>query len=144
MLDIYMDIIEAGLGKYEYNCRVLGSVYLGYPSTCPWTRTCYKGIRCLSPDMVEHTCGSFNDDSIEAKKNGKKSYALSEYPENEIAKDYKVINNKCFGCQMFMICNSCYKNIKDIKDAGDEEEYCINMQPVKERMKKLFSHSTSE
>ena len=144
MLNIYMDIIEAGLGDYEYNCRALKSLYEGNSYSCPWTRKCYKNIRCLSPDGVEHVCGAFNDDYIVAKKDGKKTYALDEYPENEIANDYKSISNKCFGCSMFMLCNGCYKNIKDIKDAGNEEKHCAEMQVVKERMRRLFTKFTLE
>lgn len=144
MLNIYMDIIEAGLGEYEFNCQILERVFNGSPACCPWTRTCYKGIRCLSPDGTEHVCGSFNDDYIEAKKAGQKTYALDEYPANEIAKDYRSIKSDCFACQMFLLCNGCYKNIKDVKDAHNEVEHCAGMQQVKERMTKLFKRSTSE
>lgn len=144
MLNIYMDIIEAGLGEYEFNCSILRQVFNGNPACCPWTRTCYQGIRCLSPDGTEHTCGSFNDDYIKAKESGQKTYALGEYPETEIAKDYRSIKPECFGCQMFLLCNGCYKNIKDVKDAHNEEKHCKEMQQVKERMTRLFIHSTSE
>lgn len=144
MLNIYMDIIEAGLAKYEFNSNILQSLYNGHPNCCPWSRTCYKGIRCLSPDGTEHTCGSFNDDYIIAKKEGKKTYALNEYPIDEIARDHRVLTNKCLGCEAFLLCNSCYKRIKDIKAVGNEQEHCANMQAVKERMKKLFTPCTSE
>lgn len=144
MLNIYMDIIEAGLGDYEFNCQRLEQIYNGIPACCPWTRTCYKGIRCLSPDGAEHTCGSLNDDYIEAKKSGRKTYSLNEYPENEIAKDYRSIKSECFGCQMFLFCNGCYKHINDIINAHNEAINCKMMQLTAERMTKLFKRSTSE
>lgn len=144
MMNIYMDIIEAGLGDYEFNCKKLKDIYAGRPACCPWTRTCYKGIRCLSPDGTEHVCGSFNDDYIEAKNAGDKTYSLSEYPIDEIAKDYRSVKAECFGCQMFLFCNGCYKRIKDIRNAEDEEEHCAGMKQVEERMEKLFTRSILE
>ena len=134
----YLDIIEEGLSQYEFNSKEIVKLYQNTKTICPYNRNCVNTIRCMSPDGTLHSCGCFNDDYKYNKKNGKKTYELDKYDADTLSKDYKYIHAKCLECDLFALCNSCYKHIHDIKINRDEAEHCSNMQNIKDRLVKIL------
>lgn len=127
MMQHYINIYKAGLMDFEFNTKqVITNILNGKSSVCPWNRDCLHGIRAFNPEGLVHPCGSFGDNHYVSDK----TYELSEYDEQEIAKDYPYIKSECITCDNFLLCNSCYKNIHDIKVNGDEEEHCSHMKQI--------------
>ena len=137
MYEQYLSIIDSGLGEFEHNCSYIKQVMHHQHVCCPYTRNCYKTIRCLSPDGKLHSCGCFNDDDRKNAEQGSKTYELHEAAENQIKKDFGYLKAECFGCSLFGLCNGCYKHIADIKRSGTVEEHCRGMQKIKKRLEKL-------
>jgi len=137
MYEHYLNIIDAGLGDYEENCRYIQQVMHSQKTCCPYARTCYKNIRCISPDGKLHSCGCFNDDHQVNEAAGERTYELHEYGEKQIRKDYGYLKAECFGCSCFTLCNGCYKHIADIKRSGTIGEHCRAMHAIKGRLEKL-------
>lgn len=133
----YLDIIDAGLGMYEHNASVLANVMHGRHTICPMNRDCYRTIRCMGPHGELYTCGAIHDNHVVREEEGKKTYDLAFYPQREIRKDYSVLKPECFGCDLFKLCNGCYKTIMDIRDSGSVEEHCAGMQELKGRLQAL-------
>ena len=129
----YLDIIEFGLSDYEFNASVLKDVMSGKNTCCPYLRDCFKYIRTINPDGKIFTCGSFQDDSIVSK-----NYDISISKENEIQKDYQVLKSECYACEMFSYCNSCYKQIADIKNNDYVKKHCIGMKKQIQRKRALL------
>ena len=133
MMQHYINIYKAGLMKYEHNTQqVINKILNGKTAVCPWNNECLSGIRCFNPEGLVHPCGAFGDNHYTADK----TYELSEYDEQEIARDYPYIKSECITCDNFLLCNSCHKNIHDIKVNGDEEEHCSNMKRIMSSFKK--------
>ena len=137
MYNIYLDIIDKGLAKWEFNSKEIVKLNNGQKTICPYNRECYKHIRCISPDMNIHTCGAFNDEHYNNLANNKKTYELSSFNKTEILKDYFYIKRQCLSCDLFKFCNSCYKRIADIKNFNMEEEHCVNMKKIESKLCKL-------
>jgi len=129
MYNIYVDIIKHGLSDYEFNSKEIVKLYNNQPACCPYSRNCYKGIRCIDPDLNIYTCGAFNDN------HNNKDYAI--HSGNFIAKDYPFIKNECLACELFKFCNSCYKNIADIKNFNLIDEHCIGMKKIGKELCKV-------
>ena len=138
----YLDITENGLGSYEKNCIEIKKMLKEESTICPLTRNCYENIRCLNPDNVMHSCGCFNDDHLILKESGKKTYCLSGddtiYKKEELKNDFKFLKSECLCCNMFKLCNSCYKRISDIKTSGTTDIHCKNMKALEDRIKKIL------
>lgn len=133
----WLDIIDAGLKKYEFNAKHLKETFDGRFHTCPFNRNCYKTIRCMGPNKELFTCGSIHDCAIERKAAGLKTYDLAKYDEREIKQDYPFLKPECLGCEMFNLCNSCFKQIMDIQESGDIEEHCAGMKKLQGRLEAL-------
>lgn len=127
---IYVDIIKKGLSPWEFNSKEIIKLYNNQPTCCPYNRNCYNSIRCIDPDMNIHTCGAFNDNHYINLANNKKTYELSKFNKIEISKDNFYIKKECLSCNLFKFCNSCYKNIADIKEFNLTDKHCINMKKL--------------
>lgn len=126
---IYLDIIKLGLEKYEYNSKQLLQIMDEDHTTCPLNRNCDEHIRTLHPDGKEYWCGAFADDGL---------YEINETRDSEVGLDFmdRFIKSDCLTCEMFEICNGCYKKISDIR-LGDIEEHCVGMLSIKEEILNL-------
>lgn len=126
--EAYLKIIEAGLAEYEFNANIIKDVLSGNRIVCPFSRNCWKMIRAIGPNGIMHSCGSFNDDYLTNLELGKKTYALHEYDEKELLLDHKALKNECFSCDLFMLCNGCFKQMHDIIEDNQVEEHCKHMK----------------
>lgn len=133
----YIEIIEAGLAEYEHNASILKDVVHNSHKTCPYNRDCWKHIRAISPNGLIHSCGCFNDDHIINIEHGNKTYCLSEYTDKELLKDFKSLKSECFACDLFPLCNSCFKQIHDIKQDHLEQDHCFHMKQLGQKLKSL-------
>lgn len=130
----YIEIIEAGLGEYEYNSNILKKIINGEHTTCPFNRDCLTTIRCMGPNGELFTCGSLHDIYLD---NIGKGYDLSKYSEKELLKDYSVLKNECFACDLFKLCNGCYRHIMEIKDNNMIKTHCEEMNKLKRKLTAL-------
>jgi MoaA/NifB/PqqE/SkfB family radical SAM enzyme len=137
MYQKYLDIIDAGLEKYEFNSHILKNVINNKHNICPFSRECWKSIRAINPDGIIHSCGCYNDDHYNNIKLNKKTYDLCKYNEKELLNDHKALKNECFACDLFMLCNSCFKNMDDIIESNSINEHCYHMKQLEERIKAL-------
>lgn len=133
----YLEIIEAGLTQYEHNASALKDIINGNHNTCPYNRNCWRSIRSISPNGLIHSCGCFNDDHIINTELGDKTYCLSEYEDKDLLKDFKSLKEECFTCDLFSLCNSCFKQIHDIKQDHMEEDHCVHMKQIEQKLKSL-------
>lgn len=136
-IEKYIDIIKNGLEEYEYNSSELKRIMRGQQTTCPINRNCYKTIRCMGPNGEIYTCGAIHDNSIYNKSNNIKTYDLSCYDESEIHKDFPYLKKECLGCDYFMLCNGCYKQISDMISDNFVEEQCSGMKTISHELDKL-------
>lgn len=116
---IYIDIYNQGLAEWEYNTKDIIKSMRHEATTCPRNRSCEDGIRCIQPDKKEYTCGSFADDK--------------EYPIGEsFREDPELLsmNDWCFTCPLFTLCNGCAKTIKDHKRFNMQGEHCFRMKEM--------------
>ena len=138
IMNFYLDIILSGDIKYEENSQdVYKIIKYGEISHCPYARDCYKHIRCISPDGLIHSCGAFNDEHYTAIRFHKKTYELSEYNEDQMHKDFFFLKKECLACDLFQLCNSCYKRMKDIYTARIIHEHCDGMKKLKRKINKV-------
>lgn len=130
---IYIDIINMGMERYEYNSKQLLKRLSRGDTTCPQNRTCDEGIRAFNPDGggEYYSCGSIADDragykiDFEVEMNSTEvSKPLSSRPELLSLKD------ECLSCELFSICNGCYKTIKDMKEYDMVDEHCKIMKSL--------------
>jgi len=125
---LYVQIYKHGLAEWEYNTKQFISNMVDGPdnTTCPLSRRCDEGIRCIQPDGDYYSCGSFADDKL---------YSIdfdAEMSSTKIATPLQddvtlqSLKNECFQCPMFNICNGCRKTIYDMKQQGDDfiETHC--------------------
>ena len=125
----YLDIIDAGLSQYEWNCanRTKG--------TCPYNinHSCESTIRCvyLDNDSKMHigTCDEKLSMGIEVpeEKIINPNY-MPEYEHIEIS-DY--IKPECVYCELFNLCNGCGINRKEAKL---DHNYCDEMKKLESRI----------
>lgn len=122
MFKHYTEIIDAGLGEYEVNCRNT------YRCGCPMNThfLCAKGIRTCYVDkdnklhyydcceaMVEHLL-DYHDD-IDTK-------ITPVIPHN-------VVNSNCYTCPLFAICNGCQSQREHYPS-----EHCDEMLKIKDTL----------
>jgi hypothetical protein len=116
---VYLDIYDMGLAEWEYNTKDIIKSMRNEATECPRNRSCETGIRCLQPDGDEYTCGAFADDK--------------EYPVGDNFRDDPELlsmNDKCFTCPLFTLCNGCAKTIKDHKRFNMQGEHCFRMKEM--------------
>lgn len=127
--EIYVNVWERGLTRWEYNTTQMVKRLKGDITTCPQLRNCDGGIRVLQPSGDYYSCGPFGDDraysiDFEQEMSGPKVFPLRSVMELQSLKQ------SCFTCPMFDICNGCKKAIKDLKDHGMVESHCIKMKAL--------------
>lgn len=134
---VYLNIIKEGLEKYEFNSNILKDVLNGRRTVCPFSRNCWKTIRAISPNGILHSCGSYNDDYLYNLATGKKTYALYKYNEKELLLDHKSLKTECFSCDLFILCNGCFKQMDDIIEDNQIENHCLHMKKMLPQFKNL-------
>lgn len=130
---LYTQVYDEGLWPWEYNTKVMMRRLTAKTSSCPQSRECDSGIRCLQPSGDYYSCGSFGDD---------REYAINFEQEmmGEAARPLQVefdlvsMKQECFTCSMFDICNGCRKTIRDTKRAGMVESHCSLMKTIAEKI----------
>lgn len=136
--EIYLQLIESGLGDYEFNTKAMKKALLGRERTCPISRECDSSIRCLQPSGDYYSCGAFGDDreySINFSKEMQSnvmSTPLQEDPELFLMNDW------CIGCDLFDLCNGCRKTIKEHKQHNMNIIHCILMNKLEQKIKELL------
>ena len=138
MMRTWLDIIDAGLGEYEDNCKLLKDVWAGNDTECPFNSRCHDsefGIRCMSPDGSVHTCPAIADDIMKGIDEAYVDGSGKKIPFKDI-----LIKAECATCKNFKLCNSCKKRIVDIHSMDENylNEHCTHMKAMIPRMEKLL------
>lgn len=126
---LYVEVYDRGLWPWEYNTKQMMQRLSGKASSCPQSRKCDEGIRCLQPSGDYYSCGSFGDDrehpiDFNAEMTGAAVTPLQSNPSLVSLKD------ECFTCPMFDICNGCRKTIADMKKSDTVEAHCKLMKTI--------------
>lgn len=134
----WLDIIDAGLGEYEDNCKLLKDVWAGNDTECPFNSRCHDsefGIRCMSPDGSVHTCPAIADDIMKGIDEAYVDGSGKKIPFKDI-----LIKAECATCKNFKLCNSCKKRIIDIHSMGESylNDHCTHMKAMIPRMERLL------
>ena len=137
MYNIYLDIYEQGLSKFEYNTQQMLKKLRGDDATtCPLNRKCDEGIRNLQPQSnsgYEYgSCGAFGDDQeygIDFEKEMKGEF----FKPLQSAKELSYQKEECLTCPNFSICNGCYKTVRDLKKHNLVEASCREMKKFRQR-----------
>ena len=135
--ELYCEIYYRGLTHWEYNTKQMLDRLQKRATTCPQSRNCDEGIRCLQPDGDYYSCGAFGDD---------KEYEIDF--EEEMSTDnlktplrYELelqsMKENCYTCAMFDICNGCKKTIKDLKRHHLVEDHCSRMKRLEPTIIKI-------
>lgn len=138
MMRTWLDIIDAGLGEYEDNCKLLKDVWAGNDTECPFNSRCHDsefGIRCMSPDGSVHICPAIADDIMKGIDEAYVDGSGKKIPFKDI-----LIKAECATCKNFKLCNSCKKRIIDIHSMGENylNEHCTHMKAMIPRMERLL------
>ena len=125
----YVEIYKAGLAPWEFNTRQMMLAINDTATSCPLSRKCDEGIRCLQPDGDYYSCGAFGDDkdkeiNFEEEMKGKFFTPLQD------DLNLSTMKKSCYSCPMFNICNGCRKTVKDYKEAGVVEKHCEKMKRI--------------
>lgn len=130
MFEMWLNIIDQGVDKYEINCAERGT------GCCPTNSNlmCRSTIRCAYVDSDHNLHYSDCEDKINMD-NGMEIPVETIRPE---AKPQPVtyneaINVQCTYCELFNICNGCSTNREQAKETP---EYCSEMLKLKERIVK--------
>lgn len=130
---IYSQVYDNDLWKWEYNTKVLMRRLSTGAGSCPQNRSCDSGIRCIQPSGDYYSCGSFGDDreypiQFEQEMTGVVALPL------QIDVDLLSMKVECLTCPMFDICNGCRKTIRDTKRAGMVESHCSLMKTLSSKL----------
>jgi len=125
----YLDIIDAGLEKYEWNCANRAN------GTCPYNihHTCESTIRCVyvACDGTLHvgTCDERVSMGYEIPED--KLINPSYIPKYEHINPSDYISPKCAYCELFNLCNACGTNRIEAKL---DPNYCDEMKKLESRI----------
>jgi len=127
--EIYIEIWKHDLAPWEFNTKQMMKLLKGQATCCPQNRNCDSGIRVLQPSGDYYSCGAFGDDmeyqiDFQAEMAGATIRPL--HHETEL----QTMNDGCYTCPMFDICNGCRKTIKDHKDYGINMKHCAKMKTL--------------
>lgn len=128
--EIYTQIYDLGLWQWEYNTKQMMQRLYGKANSCPQSRSCDEGIRCLQPSGDYYSCGSFGDDRqhpIDFKQEVVDGGFITPLQTNA---DLASLKAECYTCPMFKICNGCRKTISDMKKADIVESHCSLMKSI--------------
>lgn len=122
LFEILLKVFENNLQDYEMNCSLLMNYFTGKNVYCPLgNKSCFESIRAINPDGSIYRCGFLAN--------------TNEKDYDQFRKKYNVIMDKCYICDNFLLCNSCYSYIKEIKNNNDESNYCKNMKSIIPKLK---------
>lgn len=126
----YVEIYKRGLWPWEYNTKQMMHRLNGKSNSCPQSRNCDEGIRCLQPSGDYYSCGAFGDDR-QYPINFFKEVVLGEFQTPlQRAPELNYLKTECLGCPMFDICNGCRKTIADMKRHNMVESHCRLMKTL--------------
>ena len=125
MFQIYLDIIDAGLGDYEVNCsdrRIM---------RCPFNIEgyCSSSIRSCYVDNAGNLHVFRCEDEM--------AMGIELLSEDEIFQEIKpcsptnIISPDCYSCELFRLCNNCRTNYRISRD---DPEYCEEMKKLLPRL----------
>jgi len=148
MYEIYLQIYDKGLHHWEYSTKQMLTVLKdkGISTTCPLSRKCDEGIRCLQPTTDKDgntslenkyfSCGAFGDDREKSIDFNEEIYNNKFFTPLQSDKNLFSLKKSCLTCPMFDICNGCRKYVKDSKNKGQEfiEEHCFKMKQLASRI----------
>ena len=131
--EMYVEIYDRGLWKWEYNTKQMMKRLQGNATSCPQNRKCDEGIRAFNPGGDYYSCGSFGDDGdypIDLK------HEMSGGFSTPLQDDFNIqtMKNACWTCPMFDICNGCHKTVRDMKREGQVEAHCKHMKTLAPRI----------
>jgi len=131
MMKHYLDIIDAGLEDYEWNCKYR------HKGTCPYNiqHSCNSTIRCVYIDnndiMHVGTCDEKLSMGIEIPKD---ELINPDYiPKYEHINYNDFITKECAYCELFNLCNGCEVNRIEAKL---DPNYCTEMKKLESRILK--------
>ena len=125
----YLDIIDAGLAEYEWNCanRMKG--------ICPYNinHSCDSIIRCVYIDndnkMHIGTCDEKISMGIELPED--KIFNENNIPEYKHINHSEYIKPECVYCELFNLCNGCELNRNEAKL---DSKHCSEMKKLEQRI----------
>lgn len=129
----YLKLYRLELQEYEYNTQqFINSIGGSQATTCPLSRTCDEGIRCLQPDGDYYSCGSFADDKLYPIDFNDEVIGGGFITPLQSDENLFHLKDECLSCPMFNICNGCKKTIYDMKEQGVHfiQEHCSIMKNV--------------
>lgn len=130
MYSIYLDIIDKGWQKYDMGTTSFIDCLMGKQEQCPHGRnSCLQNIRTIEATGVVHTCPSISDDI------GDRMFKTQQEEQKEIVKKGFAIKPQCFNCDLFRLCNGCYKYVIDVHSAHDESKHCMGMMAMYDRIR---------
>lgn len=145
MMKHYCDIMDAGLGDYEDNCKIIKSIIStnSIDAPCPFNRKCHSFIRCMSPGGELHTCPAIADDVHERGVSSCYTKSITnEFMDMNIStiipREDSTVTPDCYVCELFGLCCTCTKRIKDIHDSKSTIEHCTHMKELKDRIITTF------
>lgn len=129
IMKYYLDIIDAGLEEYEWNCanRTKGG--------CPYNihHGCETTIRCVyidkNGDMHTSTCDERLSMGFEIPKESVINH--NTLPEYAHIKPSDYITPECAYCELFNLCNACSMNRYEAKL---DPNYCSEMKKLESRI----------
>jgi radical SAM protein with 4Fe4S-binding SPASM domain len=126
---VYLDIIDLGLARWEYNSKQLLSIQNKKSTSCPLNRECDSSIRCLQPKGDYYSCGAFGDDNLYPVDFNDEVVNDGEIQKPLLADaELSFLKESCLTCPLFNICNGCRKTISDLKRNNLVEDHCLEMQ----------------
>lgn len=125
MFQIYLKIIDLGLDEYELNCSDRNK------SRCPRNifMDCITNIRCCYIDKNNHLHVSICDEQLSW---GHELLGDDIYPDKVKIKKLlpnECINDKCYSCDLFHLCNGCHTNRQEAKK---DPNYCDEMKKIED------------
>ena len=125
----YLDIIDARLENYEWNCKNRKK------GICPYNinHSCESSIRCIYIDTNNNlrvgTCDEKLSMGIELSED--KLFNSSKIPEYEHIEPSDFIKPECAYCELFNLCNGCGINRREAKL---DPNYCTEMKKLESRI----------
>ena len=138
MFDLYLKIREEGLEHWEHNTRSMLNTKYGDVHICPLARNCDSGIRALQPSGDYYSCGSFGDDRKYPISFEGEIHQGQFYQPLQEQDDINTMNDWCYGCDLFNLCNGCRKTISDHKQMGLNVSHCEHMKAMEGRLLKTM------
>lgn len=127
MFHHYLNIIDAGLDKYETNCAERGI------SRCPRNINlmCENSIRCCSIDSNGDIHISTCDEQLALGNEIPSDQVIHRIIKPEKIPYSEYITEDCSCCELFRLCNGCTSNRMEAKK---DPNYCKEMKKLEKRI----------